>query len=438
MACRVCAVPLTGFIDLDTGRVRYSHPLRTVVQPVGHDPDPAPIDEVDARYVCDFCGDERIVYALRTVPISTVTTTGGGRVVEEYGTDWSACFACAGYIDAADLDGLHSRLRQVGPRLDRIAAAGVRVMQQAVLQSLLPGRAVAAIGRWPATPLPAATLPKVRDRLAALIGGPLGLPLGLGADEVRGPVGTSVAAARLFWVDPQFTELAAYAAGVLPATPVTAADLPAPHGLLAWAQPVGARGDLVAASWTTGPDGVRIVGYRSVGTGLPPAQVQQLRERIGWLGPRTHTHLPAGDLVDAGSPAGVVVATWLLIAQRLAETAPVAVDKAVRKAYQRAGRPAPQVRLVRIRGAHATGSGTRRAAGDQDGPQREFRWWVRGYWRNQPYGPGRAQRRLIFLDPHLRGPEGKPIKASTTVRVLAVAASPRSQPTPPERPTAGR
>jgi len=357
-------------------------------------------------------------------------------VVERYGTDWSACFACAAFVAAGDLDGLHARLRQVGPPLDRIAAHAVRVMQQAVLDSLLPGRVVAAIGRWPATPLSAGILPKVRDRPAALVRGPLGLPLGLDEVPVRAPVGVGLEAARLFWVDPQFTELAEYAARSLPATPVTVTDLPAPHGLLAWAQPVGARGDLVAASWNSGP--VRIIAYRSVGSGLAPAELQQLREQVGWLGPRTHTPLAPAELVNAGSPAAVVVATWLLIAQRLAETAPVVVDKAIRKAYQRAGRPAPEVRLVRIRGANITGSVTRRPDG-QDSPRPEFRWWVKGYWRNQPYGPGRAQRRLIFLDPHLRGPEGKPIKASTTVRILAAPTAPdRGKPTPPHHPAAGR
>jgi hypothetical protein len=73
----------------------------------------------------------------------------------------------------------------------------------------------------------------------------------------------------------------------------------------------------------------------------------------------------------------VVVATWLLIAQRLAETAPALVDRSIRKAYQRPGRPAPEVRLVRIRGANLTGSVMRRPAGDQDSTHREFRWWVR-------------------------------------------------------------
>jgi len=405
MACRICGSPLNRYVDLDTGLVEYTHPRNAARGSADHAADPVPADRVDVHHVCDFCGDERIVYTFRTVPIDTVVVCAGEQLVERYGTDWSACVDCAAFIEARDLDGLHARLRRVGPPLDPIGAYGVRVMQQAVLSSLLPGRTLAAIGRWPATVLVASTLPKVRDRLVALVGGPIGLPLGLDTDQVRGQIIAGLAAARLYWVDAQFTDLAQHAAGSLPATTIGAADLPAPHGLLAWAQPVGTRGDLTAASWTTGPDGIRIVGYRSIGAGLPPAQLQQLREQIGWLVPGTHTRLTAGDPVDAGSPAGVLAASWLLIAQRLAETAPVPVDKSIRRAYQRTGRPAPQVRLVRIRGANTIGSDPQqRPAATQASPQREFRWWVRGHWRNQPYGPGRAQRRLIYIDPQIRGP----------------------------------
>jgi hypothetical protein len=309
-------------------------------------------------------------------------------------------------------------------------------MQQAVLQSLLPGVTVAAIGRWPASPVPATILPKVRDRLATLLAGPIGLPLGLDDPRVRSAVTQNVAAARLFWIDPEFTELADYAAGSLPATRLNPADLPAPHGLLAWGRPVGARADLVAASWSSGPDGLRVVGYRSVGAGLPPVELQQLREQLGWLGPRVHAHIPAGDPVDADSPAAVVVATWLLIAQRLAETGPVQVDKAIRKAYQRAGRPAPDVRLVRIRGTHATrhtgGPATpQQSNGEQAPAPHEYRWWVKAHWRQQPYGPGRTLRRPLLVLPQLRGPDDKPIKASTVVRMLAAAPAPPA-PTPPD------
>src|SRR5690606_14798930 len=38
-------------------------------------------------------------------------------------------------------------------------------------------------------------------------------------------------------------------------------------------------------------------------------------------------------------------------------------------------------------------------------------WVVRGDDRLQPYGPGRAKRRRIWIAPHWKGPERAPLKA---------------------------
>ncbi|MBI4918178.1 MAG: hypothetical protein HY825_20240 [Acidobacteria bacterium] len=38
----------------------------------------------------------------------------------------------------------------------------------------------------------------------------------------------------------------------------------------------------------------------------------------------------------------------------------------------------------------------------------KVRWIVRGHWRNQPCGPGRMQRELIWICPYWKGPEGAP------------------------------
>jgi len=37
------------------------------------------------------------------------------------------------------------------------------------------------------------------------------------------------------------------------------------------------------------------------------------------------------------------------------------------------------------------------------------RWVVRPHWVNQPYGPGRTERRLILRGPFVKGPEGAPL-----------------------------
>jgi hypothetical protein len=46
----------------------------------------------------------------------------------------------------------------------------------------------------------------------------------------------------------------------------------------------------------------------------------------------------------------------------------------------------------------------------------DHRWAVSGHWRWQPHGPGRAERRLQWIAPHIKGPEGAPLRPRTVVR----------------------
>ncbi|WP_341716571.1 hypothetical protein QQG74_21570 [Micromonospora sp. FIMYZ51] len=416
IACRTCGRLLNRYLDLDTGQAHYTHPTS---ERADHDPDPVPADQIDTHHVCDFCSDDKIVYTFRVNPVEMVVIADTEQLIQRYGSNWSACIECADLVQARDVPRLSARIMRAGVPFDPQVIDNLHTMQQAVVDSVLPGRALATIGHWQPTPLPAPILPKIRDRLAQLIRSHDELPLGLNNTDLRDQLAASLDAARLYWIDREFTELTTHAAASLPTTTVTAADAPAPHGLIAWAQPVGHRADLTAATWTTNPDGIRIICYRSIGTGLSAGPLQRLREQVGWLLPHYTTHLRPDDVIDTTSPASAVIATWLLIGQKLTETTTVTADKAIRKAYQRTGRPAPEVRLVRIRGTATTANThTDRQPTNQPGREHQYRWWVRGHWRNQPYGPGRTQRRLIYLDPQIRGPEDKPIKASTTVRIL--------------------
>lgn len=49
------------------------------------------------------------------------------------------------------------------------------------------------------------------------------------------------------------------------------------------------------------------------------------------------------------------------------------------------------------------------------GREYHHQWVVRGHWRQQPYGPGRAQRRTTWIPPYVKGPEGAPLIGSDTV-----------------------
>lgn len=48
----------------------------------------------------------------------------------------------------------------------------------------------------------------------------------------------------------------------------------------------------------------------------------------------------------------------------------------------------------------------------------DHRFIVSGHWREQPYGPGRSQRRRQWIAPYIKGPKDKPLRLDETVRVL--------------------
>jgi hypothetical protein len=259
----------------------------------------------------------------------------------------------------------------------------------------------------------------VRDRLARLYQGHDQLP-GPYTGQVRTQLAHGLLAARLYWIDPEFTTLTEHAAAHLPQMRPELGALPADSGLLVWAQPVTHR-QVAAASWTvdhaTGT--CRIVCYRHIGTGLNGPALQRVREQIGRLVPTRLIQATPGHALPHGGPAAPLVATWLLIAQKAVETLPAKVDRATRRAYQRQARPAPEVRIVRIKPRPTRrGNTTHGGDGSRGRGQLQQREWVGGHWKHQAHGPKRGQRRLIYVHPYIRGPQNAPLRPASTVRVL--------------------
>lgn len=61
----------------------------------------------------------------------------------------------------------------------------------------------------------------------------------------------------------------------------------------------------------------------------------------------------------------------------------------------------------------ASGNWTRRNRKEHD-----HRWWVRGHYKMQPYGPQNSKRKLIFVWPHTKGPTDKPLDKRQRVNVI--------------------
>lgn len=89
-----------------------------------------------------------------------------------------------------------------------------------------------------------------------------------------------------------------------------------------------------------------------------------------------------------------------------------ATDTTLKENVVRGGSREPRdfpVQVVDIRrhSEPSTGGGSARR---REPLEREYRSPVRGHWKQQAYGPGRALRRRIWVDEQVRGPEDKPLK----------------------------
>ncbi|MER7457316.1 hypothetical protein [Micromonospora sp. NPDC126480] len=413
MACQVCLSPLNTLGVPPT----YVHPIQLATD--GHEPVPVPVRQLDTvQRRCDFCGDPYPTWTLVGGEIAAVAIGAAGGLVQNFGQAWAACATCQTYIDDGRNDKVVDRAVQalgLGNRPE--ARERIEQLHLAFLNVRVSGRTLITTTAWPATPIAARDLPKVRDRLTRFYRGRDNLPFAFASNDVRQQIADGLDRSRMYWIDDDFTDLGEYAAEKLPDVAVGRNLTPSTDGLLVWSRPVTRR-QITAASWTVTGDGWHLVTYRTIGGGLHGTPLQRLREQVGWLAPMHAGHVHEQHLLPGGHPAATLVAAWLLIGQQAAQITTADLDKAVRKTYARTNRPAPEVRVVRIRAGRDTTPPSRRST--PAGPERPTnnRFWVSGHWRNQPYGPGRTLRRPVYINPFLRGPDDAPIKLSTTVRML--------------------
>ena len=291
--------------------------------------------------------------------------------------------------------------------------------------------------------------------------------------------------AELFVVDPGMTRQALAAGALLPDWSVQPQDLPAENGFLVYDRPIGhsRAGDLtvpiVACSWGPAPHFSPPTGAVWLTFWSAPNRDRFLdhvdRPRLG-PSPPSPAKAPAAEwdfssdlpplwwddesLVcwSAGKPdiplsprfiatenvRGViakdatlpwirtVLATWLLIAQpTIVEITQQVAPRPERRRAERAGHRLPPVRVVsihrRARPASPTGTGV-------SGRTVRVRFPVRGFWRDQPYGKGRALRRRTWISEHWRGPENAPVLERPTVTVVDTPpthAARSARPSPP-------
>lgn len=481
MACRVCRVPVNRFAHADGSGEEWLH--AQIWNEYDHDPDPVPHAELDGAplRVCDFCGASDDVIWQYDGADMRLRVDG---TLHNYGTRWAGCIPCDAFIRAGDPVGTVERAvrftgplkqmrgEQVSPQLrQRFLDLHTEFIRSIHTRVLIPGVILPPPRRLSPT-----QLPKVRDRLAQLFAGDLrreqmvrgtGEPFGLpAADHGRDDgfavralsvspqvadafcrrVERSLLVADLFWVSKEFTLLAVGSGKKLPDLSVSAAsELPAGNGVVVFAEPVmeipvaDRRVAVVAMSWMLVPGGVWVIVYGQPEQFMPEESRDDLAAVIGWLMPASNGGGITFGTHDADSPGQetfrTLLATWFLMAQGgVAQTRPVEIDKGIRRAYSRAKRPVPQVRLVELR--LRPRQAPRTAQSVAAGRTYSVRWLVGGkdglgFWRTYWLKPGSArcqcttppdiehrERRWIF--PYIAGPDGKPVKGDPqdVVKVL--------------------
>lgn len=148
--------------------------------------------------------------------------------------------------------------------------------------------------------------------------------------------------------------------------------------------------------------------------------VEDQREFYGNI-PLTKARTPRVDIREETFLTRVLAATWALSAQpTVAESRDGGWDERTDgvkpRALKRQSTVPSEVKLVFLR---ENRSSPREGESENAESSREYscRWIVRGFYRNQPYGPDRALRRKQWIPPYVKGPADKPLKLKPTVHV---------------------
>lgn len=281
------------------------------------------------------------------------------------------------------------------------------------------------------TPVRPRELPAARDDLVSELRDPTSMTVRNAVATGLPELGEALADAPLYWVTADMAALAVHAGESLPRPAWGAGEAPASSGLMALDGGIGMMRDydadipVDAVAWTELPGGgYRLAMLTDRSRMLDQARAPVLRRHflsVPRLLMMALVHLPGGpDLVDDGhcpdSLGQSIAAAWALMGQpgiADAQAQPAHAD--ARRAYQRAGRPAPDVALVDLRRRPAQPRESDPAQDAGEGRTWRHRWVVSGHWRQQPYGPRSALRRPTWVEAHVKGPDDAPLLTRVNV-----------------------
>lgn len=222
-----------------------------------------------------------------------------------------------------------------------------------------------------------------------------------------------------YLVGPTVHPLITQSAGSIPLdTTITADLLPTPLGWVVPASPiiVPAAADIAGIAWfvDSGSRGVAVNVFRRLGGHLRATAYLQARFGATLEASLASVTDDDGDaepgaisaLVEAG--ARYLLALWLFMGQEIAVAAGQRASRAARKQGQRYDLPDQPVRVVELRRTRLDGY---QPPEDEGHTEWHHRWLVRGHWRKQRVGVGRSEIRPTWIRPHIKGPDGLPVKA---------------------------
>lgn len=225
----------------------------------------------------------------------------------------------------------------------------------------------------------------------------------------------------MFYVSDDMCDLTIAAAESLPRFDFSPEDIPTPVGFVYFGRAipgVDAAGDdrpVQAIAWATLDDKICVFYYASVAAYWTDEFAQEASRYGAPLFQCGSGFIPFGqDLVtDEARASHIFASLWrpvyvfksaclLMQQERIADVTTV---KAGAPPKPRGGRTPkrPEVRVITLRRRADT------PAGGQAEREWRHRWIVRGHWRMQPWGPKRSRVRPVWIEPHIKGPEGAPM-----------------------------
>jgi len=237
-----------------------------------------------------------------------------------------------------------------------------------------------------------------------------------------------LAQAALWWIGADASELVEHAAPSMPPATLTAELMPDEVGFVCFEQAItGVDADVDGQSievdcllWergtVVGNDAVSIIAWRHAPTEGFPVPLG----RADWLvGTDTDHRLPGQTDAQHTSiveDRRVLAALWQLSSQAsITDTTETEPDRATQRRLARRGHEVPKVRIVNLASHQRAYS----APSSDAEASREYqrRWIVGGHWRQQACGPQWSQRRPVYIAPHIKGPEDKPLVTPEPVKV---------------------